>query len=243
MKKMLLIVFTSLALSLSAVIEVHIPFEHDMVGDGATNPYISPEFEIENTGDAMEYSFDIEYDTAPDGWFMTWCNFNIEGIGDGCHHHSMVWTETIPSGTFQADFQVNGLDGTEGMVEFDFIISGGDLAEPLVLPFSFRTTNFVSNDDQLTLPLLANVSNYPNPFNPETTISFDVTERGNVSVDIFNLRGQLVKNIFSGERNIGTSKFVWNGLDNNNKAVASGVYYLTAKSKNNTIRKKMLLLK
>lgn len=86
-------------------------------------------------------------------------------------------------------------------------------------------------------------SNYPNPFNPTTQISFSIPEESKINLSIYNIRGQLVK-ILINRRIISGSHIVnWNGKDNNNKQVSSGVYFYKLKNGNKSISKKMLLLK
>lgn len=86
-------------------------------------------------------------------------------------------------------------------------------------------------------------SNYPNPFNPTTTISFYNNRKGNVKVDIYNVRGQLVKSLINENLGQGNHKTVWHGTNNSNKKVASGVYFYRLRSNNKTLTKKCLLLK
>jgi hypothetical protein len=85
-------------------------------------------------------------------------------------------------------------------------------------------------------------SNYPNPFNPSTTIAFSIPETGRVNVSIYNIRGQRVKTLYNADLERGHHRLVWNGRDNGNRNVASGVYFirLDAAGKS-SIRKAMLL--
>lgn len=85
--------------------------------------------------------------------------------------------------------------------------------------------------------------NYPNPFNPETTISYELTNKGNVSVDIYNLKGQKVKTLFSESQEAGKHSLVWRGDNDAGKQVSSGTYLYRVKSSNDEIVKKMLMLK
>ena len=86
--------------------------------------------------------------------------------------------------------------------------------------------------------------NYPNPFNPDTEISFSVKKDTRAELNIFNLKGQLIKNLFEGKINR-YQKYTktWNGLDNNNKPVASGIYVYQLKTESKTYLKKMTLIK
>ena len=85
--------------------------------------------------------------------------------------------------------------------------------------------------------------NYPNPFNPTTSISFDIYDVSNISLNIYDLNGRLVKNLMSGNLNQGRYSIDWNGKNTVGSAVAGGVYFYSITSNNNTIVKKMSLLK
>ncbi len=85
--------------------------------------------------------------------------------------------------------------------------------------------------------------NYPNPFNPETTISFSVKDAGPVSVEIYNVKGQLVQKLVNDVRDAGDHTVVWNGTDNNGRAVSSGVYYYKMNTGKYSSTKKMIMMK
>jgi hypothetical protein len=85
--------------------------------------------------------------------------------------------------------------------------------------------------------------NYPNPFNPVTTIKFSLKEECNVDMSIFNIRGQLIKTISMESIPAGQHSIVWQGNDNGGKSVASGVYFYKMKTNDYTLTKKMILLK
>ena len=83
--------------------------------------------------------------------------------------------------------------------------------------------------------------NYPNPFNPETTISFSVTQTSPfVTLEIFNIKGQKVKQFSIDD---GRSSIVWNGKDENNQPVSSGIYFYKLESGKYSETKKMILMK
>ncbi|MEN8006008.1 MAG: FlgD immunoglobulin-like domain containing protein [Candidatus Krumholzibacteriota bacterium] len=86
--------------------------------------------------------------------------------------------------------------------------------------------------------------NYPNPFNPRTTIEFSLPTAGHLKLSIFNVRGQLVKTLIDGPRPAGTGQtVVWDGSDNLGSASASGVYFLEARSAGEVMTAKMTLLR
>lgn len=85
--------------------------------------------------------------------------------------------------------------------------------------------------------------NYPNPFNPSTTIEYGIAANSHVSLKIYNINGQLVKTLVNEERMIGHYKEVWDGLNNRDQRVASGVYFYKMKTSKYTKTKKMVLLR
>lgn len=85
--------------------------------------------------------------------------------------------------------------------------------------------------------------NYPNPFNPETKIVFDLPESGRVKLEIYNIKGQKVKTLLDCYMSSGRSELLWNSKDDNNKSVASGVYFYKLITPSKSITNRMLLLK
>ncbi len=85
--------------------------------------------------------------------------------------------------------------------------------------------------------------NYPNPFNPETNIRFSLKEATPVAIEIYNVKGQLVKTLFNGVKDSGNHALVWNGTDNHGRAVSSGVYYYKMNAGKYSSTKKMIMMK
>jgi len=84
---------------------------------------------------------------------------------------------------------------------------------------------------------------YPNPFNTTTHIMFNLPQPTRVKLQIYNIKGQLVKDLICKEYETGEHTVDWNGKDSNRKAVASGVYFYRLKMNKKSIIKKMLLIK
>ncbi len=103
--------------------------------------------------------------------------------------------------------------------------------------------NLVAIDDNTSSLAEFRLNNYPNPFNPQTTISFYLQESSNLKIDIFNCRGQKVKALVDEDFQAGRHNSIWDGYDQNNTKVASGVYYYKLQTPKGQIIKKMLLLK
>jgi hypothetical protein len=85
--------------------------------------------------------------------------------------------------------------------------------------------------------------NYPNPFNPSTTIALDLAKSGTVRLRIYNLRGQMVRSLFQGDLAAGFHRLVWDGQDDRRRPVASGVYLYRLEAPGFTQTRKMLLVK
>ncbi|MCF7921033.1 MAG: T9SS type A sorting domain-containing protein [Candidatus Cloacimonetes bacterium] len=86
-------------------------------------------------------------------------------------------------------------------------------------------------------------SNYPNPFNPITSINFELAEDSDVVISVYNLKGQEVKKLTEENFTSGPHSVTWNGDDNNRKSVASGVYFYKVTAGNSVSVNKMLMLK
>jgi hypothetical protein len=85
--------------------------------------------------------------------------------------------------------------------------------------------------------------NYPNPFNPTTTIKFSLATQSKVSIVIYNVKGQVVKTLVKDEMNAGNHSVVWNGNDDNQKSVSSGIYFAKFHGDNHQAISKMILMK
>lgn len=112
----------------------------------------------------------------------------------------------------------------------------------------FVTTQVVSNENDISQLVTDYNGNYPNPFNPETTISFTVgseSKGGALQVvgRIYNLKGQLVKELLNEKLTPKRYNYTWKGDDNSGKTVASGVYYLRLTIGDEVKTGKMVMLK
>ncbi len=86
-------------------------------------------------------------------------------------------------------------------------------------------------------------ANYPNPFNPETTLTFSLRETRDVEIVIYNVRGQRVKTLAEGEYTPGNYSIVWKGRNDNNRPVAGGVYFYRITAGKDSLQGRMLMLK
>jgi len=101
----------------------------------------------------------------------------------------------------------------------------------------------VSVETETTPAPFAITGNYPNPFNPTTTIEFSLEKAGDVSLDIFNVMGQKVRSLESNVMAPGAHSVVWNGRDDSGNVVSSGIYISRLTMGESVQSKPMLLAK
>ncbi len=135
-----------------------------------------------------------------------------------------VTVQNIESDNIRLGFQHLNFDGD--MLMLDDVVIDINSANP--------------NDSSDSLPMLKTKlnNNYPNPFNPVTTIHFDIKDYGKVKLDIYNVKGQHIKTLVNEEMNQGKHSIVWDATDS-----PSGVYFYKLKAGTYTKTKKMVLMK
>ncbi len=94
------------------------------------------------------------------------------------------------------------------------------------------------------VPLVTELTgNYPNPFNPNTSINFSLSNVGHVTLDVYNLRGQKVNTLVDETMQPGYHTVNWDGRDKNDRPVASGIYFYRMQTGEYTYIRKMMLIK
>jgi carboxypeptidase family protein/immune inhibitor InhA-like protein/flagellar hook capping protein FlgD len=113
------------------------------------------------------------------------------------------------------------------------------ISDPVDITFVYEGTGAGN-----ILPLVTELNgNYPNPFNPETQIKFSIHEQADVTLTVYNVKGQVVKTLINDQLDADHYQVVWNGTDNANKHVSSGVYFYKMKANKFVSTKKMILMK
>jgi len=183
---------------------------------------------INNTGDAVligtvtvEAPFALQQGNCPPNPSM-----NIVVPAE-----SFLQIEVLFTPTAQIDYQ-----GT-------LFIDCDDPSNPQVSLQLAGSGMIVSNDDPV-LPVITELQgNYPNPFNPETTIRYSLKESVPVVIEIYNVKGQLVKTLVNEAKAAGNHSVVWNGRDNQNRPVSSGIFFYKMHAGKYSNTKKMILMK
>ena len=124
-------------------------------------------------------------------------------------------------------------DSTGGSVDVDF-------HEAL---WTVGADSFLLDNESVSPVSFSLSDNYPNPFNPSTTINYSVAEPGFVNLSVFDASGRLVKTLVSDNKNVGSYSVSWNGLTDSGVNASTGMYFYTIDAGSFVETKKMLLVK
>ncbi len=157
-----------------------------------------------------------------------------------------IWTIdiTFPEGSWiylEFKFARNGNDWEADFGE-NHTVTLDDSSPTMEVNCTYGEMGPVTDTEENTIsPVNVRLNNFPNPFNPSTTINFSTTESTeDTELVIYNLKGQKIRQ-FPNLNN--RSSIIWDGKDKNNKPVSSGVYFYQLKTGEQQITKKMMLLK
>jgi hypothetical protein len=110
--------------------------------------------------------------------------------------------------------------------------------------FAILGPDMITGDDPVTVPDATFIAqNFPNPFNPATTIEFGLRESAHVSLRIYDAAGRLVRILIDESRPAGQYASVWNGKDRSGNQVSSGVYFCRLRAGTYEETRKMVMLR
>lgn len=161
----------------------------------------------------------------------------IDGVG-GEHQHMNVIV--MPESFLQ--LSVSFIPTGSGTFEKTLTLNT-DATTPTITINLSGIGEVVSNDDNALQTITALKGNFPNPFNPTTEIAYSLKETGKVKIEIYNLKGQLVKTLVNDTMPQGEHRITWNGKDQRGNGVASGIYMYRMETPSYTKTKKMMLMK
>ncbi len=136
-------------------------------------------------------------------------------------------------------------DLENGVYEY-YITAIYEGSESLQSDVAVAEIDFSAAEEDILIPKVTSlIGNYPNPFNPTTTISFNISRKDakHATVEIYNIKGQEVKMLLDEKMNPGSHKVIWNGKDDSGRNVSSGIYFYMFSTGDYSQTKRMLLLK
>jgi len=142
--------------------------------------------------------------------------------------YSYTDMEVAPNTTYYYWLQNVDLNGNyvfHGPVNVT-VVHSGQIIEPPVIPVETMLKSI-----------------YPNPFNSMTSISYELTKGGNVSLEVYNIKGAKVRSLLSETKGIGSWRKTWDGNDENGKACSSGIYYVKMTTGKIVDTRKVVLVK
>ncbi|MBD3381053.1 MAG: T9SS type A sorting domain-containing protein, partial [candidate division Zixibacteria bacterium] len=166
--------------------------------------------------------------------------FMSEGFVDTASVYAKDHSHLIATGPFdlapgQVDTAAFAIIGVDSLAEFDVVVPRA------VLRFNDFMVSAENPQDPGGIPDKFELfANYPNPFNPATTIEFALDKQQAVRLEVFNILGRKVATLVDDVLDAGYHKVVW---DSSAEKVSSGVYFYRLKGENQAVSRKMLLLK
>jgi len=118
----------------------------------------------------------------------------------------------------------------------------GNRIEFAIIKIGLSTTDVKASKNDLP-SIFQLEQNYPNPFNPTTKINYAVKEFSHIRIAVYNILGQEVATLVNGELATGRYSIDWNGMNYNNEAISSGIYFYRMTAGNYVETKKMILIK
>lgn len=181
-----------------------------------------------------EYSFDpVTVETSPDSlqWTVCWTKSG---------KHDQFRKELVPLDDLAGQTVFLRFRLTDQSVHVNLTDPGWTI-DNIRLVSGFSTA--IQETEIPGLPKAALYQNFPNPFNPETTIRYSLAAPAEVRLAVYNLKGQLVKELAKENLPAGNHQAVWDGRDNAGKTVGSGIYLYRLQSGDYSKTLKMILAK
>ena len=236
---------------------------HNVMGELAPGGTGSFEVHMSNTETVGTISFEIA--DVPEFLTVTsiepldrFSNGTVDPIsgedsdGENFYFLGYDFSGGIPAGAggiIKVNVQMNqNIDNPNVMLFFEEV-SGGDAGANSITAVSqgfglFNTTAPLSNNLESTLPNKYVLhSNFPNPFNPVTQISYDLAGDGHVDLSIYNIVGRKLKSLVNGYETAGRKATVWYGVDDSGNPLSAGMYFYRLTAGGKVFTKKMVLMK
>ena len=196
---------------------------------------------IHNTiSDTITIAVVRRINSLPEGWTSSIC------LGELCYN------ELIDSVTIQLDMGdstacgvliwINEVEGT-GTVQLD-LFDLQNMDEHIIVDLNIYTGSTVGIDINSVFPKqMVLYPAFPNPFNPVTTLRYNLPEDGMVNITIYDMMGRIVRTLENSKQAAGFKSIQWNATNDVGQTVSAGLYLYTIHSRDFSQTKKMILLK
>ncbi|PID30028.1 MAG: hypothetical protein CSB55_00360, partial [Candidatus Cloacimonadota bacterium] len=190
------------------------------INDAPVMNSFSPEETSIEISDTTEFVFEVDVTDIDSDLDYVW---TINDENQNINASSMTYNFDS-AGTFTIKVEISDEDNT--------------------LEQQWTVISTVTENDNVNAPKVTQLlQNSPNPFNPNTYVRFDLGKDCKVKIDIYNVKGQLVKTLKNEIMSAGSHSVEWNGLTDNGEKSASGVYFIRMTTDNYRSMKKALMLK
>ncbi len=174
----------------------------------------------------------------PEGWISSPSAAGIaeSNSGDFRDHHNDTWVEAILSRGLQGDSRAIWM----------FKYTSHDFPDSAKITIDALTGDVLTDVQAVNSRIpesFALMQNFPNPFNPGTTIKYQLTTAGQVKLNVYNLLGQQVRKLISKQQPPGYYQTSWDGRDDAGRLVTSGLYLYRLESAKNVMTLKMLFIR
>lgn len=171
------------------------------------------------------------------------------GIAGDLWTESMVYGDHINIAGIRIEDMV--VEGPISTLSFEIINPAFDLSQIRLVNWQLNeidaiwdTLNVVDTDQALNYPQLTYLHpNFPNPFNPTTTIPYEISEKGNVTMTVYDIKGREMQVLKNERQQPGLYEIQWNGLNEVGTPVGSGIYLLKLETNQYSEVRKMILLR
>ena len=232
----------------------------DTNGDGQVNSQDESDFDRVGTGNGIVYSFlrpymdsnglsVVNFSSTAQSVTLDLTGTNLKFTG-GFDPGTTYWINDLYNGTSTQSLGSNLASFNVSLIPYgSTVYTISTQEEMVVLPSIPPIVSIDDNSEEIARDFTL-YQNFPNPFNPSTTIRFSILETANVSIKIYDVLGREISTLVNEVKTPGIYSSVWNGDDNSGNKVSSGIYFYRIQAvpaggrSNNFIEtKKMILLK
>jgi len=166
--------------------------------------------------------------------------------GDGASYGDTgIQVSQFGTGTFGLGTQFYALPANQSPAVAEMYME--NLLNPIILTITRQETDIVAVEPEiasLTVPSQVILyQNVPNPFNPKTTIQYDIAQAGEVSLTIYDIAGRLVRQWTLSNQPAGSYHLIWDGTNSQGQAMSSGLYIYRLETPHHARSKTMMLLR